>query len=630
MIALLKKEWRSQWPFAALIVFLVSTAYAATAATKSVTHRSLESLYGDDLIDVVPEMAIILSLLSMAVSYGLLVRDLDDRTIDFLDALPVTRTQIFASKFLAGLSVLWLLPLLDAICLTVSRSVSMTSLDRQLHLDWVVIGEALVMLKLFTFFSIGLLLSFARRFGWLLLGIAVMSTLVVGRFDPTFQLENLSLFSAGSFDGRRWRLPWGLIAGYVGVGSLALLSAYGLFLGGGTWLLRQTGRSDSRIKQIVLVVTSALIGVVGFSIAGFVLNDSTDGEDPKAVRVRFSGGVTSSRRTRHFEAIYPSSLSDRAGRLLDDADEIHETVSSFLGGRASGIVRIDMTATSDHHLGVAYWERLKMDLTAHQSPADLRATLGHETTHVILESLSDGRLGEQFESTRAFHEGVATYVERRFFTPGDAIDHRLPAAVIADRGEADFARLVDNDRLRREHDSLLVYELGEVFAAATVSCFGDEAPGRLAGTFADPRHTEGLSGVGLWRSVFQATGYSLSRVIDEYHRLLGEAVEHHADRIEILTRADAVVTIRDGYVVWKIDTPPPTDWRWVIRLRASASASDEEYGPPTVMDRDPFFAAAPVDLFVGRTVWFQIGLRPSRSDGVTERTIFQPWQSFGR
>lgn len=625
MTSLLRKEFVAQWPFVILVIFIVATSYLSAGLTDSLTHRSIESLYGEGLVYLEFDLLILLSILALAVSYGLLVRDLDDRTIEFLDALPVSRRQIFFAKYIAGLAVLWLMPLLDSICMIGLRVISTTSLDRNVHLDWVFTSHVLLSLMLFTFYSVGLLLSFTRRFGWLLIGLMVLFSMMLGEWVASFQLSNWSLFANVTFDGLTWLWPWRMMGWYVAVWCTTSAAAYGLYAGAGQALLRWSGKSDSRVKQTALIATS--ICTVGIFVVIMALMPDEDGEiaEPNRVRVSFPSWTTATRQTEHFQAVYPTNLDRRANELLDDADQIYQTVADFLGSESDQVIQIDMSSYSTHHLGTAYWNKLKMDLTASDDAEMLRGTLGHETTHVILESLSDNRLREAFPSTRMFHEGVATYVQRRFFSDKPLMEQRLPAAVMVDRKEASFERLVDNETLRREHDSLLVYELGEVFAAAVTNRFGDAAIGDLARTFADSRHTKGLSGVTLWRSVFQASGYSLSAALDEYYGLLQEARQHHSETVEALKPIDAVIRRPAELMTWVIEQPAPDGWSWVMRFRPSETATDQDYWMMTakkVPSVQQWYTSTSLDRFVGRSVWYQIGCQRQRGP-----TIFQSWQS---
>ncbi|TWU40421.1 hypothetical protein [Novipirellula artificiosorum] len=233
--------------------------------------------------------------------------------------------------------------------------------------------------------------------------------------------------------------------------------------------------------------------------------------------------------------------------------------------------------------------------------------------------LSNNQLRENFDSVRFFHEGVATYIERRFFSDPSLAAQRLAAAVLMRREDANFDRLVDNDRLRQEHEPMLVYELGEVFAAAIVRKFGDESIGKLARTFANKQHSEGLNGVALWRSVFQASGYSLNEAVDEHYQLLGEAAELHAETTELLVELHPVVEQEGDTIRLSVDVTPPDGWKVVVRFRASRSAADDECWQQTLKNG---FVVTLANRFVSRTAWYLVGYQKDEKS-----PIFQSWQS---
>ena len=624
MGALLSKELRAQISFALLILFIVSTSYLFQSINLPLTLTSTDKLYVDGLIYLGTDHSIATFLLAIAISYGLLVREFDDRSIEFLDALPVSRSKVFVAKWLAAFATLGSLPLVDLIFVFSIRRISKTSLDPSYHLDWIATSVGLQLVELFCFLSLGMALSFLRRFGLLFLCTVMWGLMILGRFNPSLDPSNLVIWNDAQFFGKTWLIPWKLTIGYLVVGVIAWLIAYGLFVGWGRSLAKLLAGSDSRAKQAVLIGSSALIVfiVIGM-LTQNAFSDPESDENPKAVRVTYPSWSTANRSTKRFDAVYPKNLAGRAGALLDQSDEIYRSVAEFFDYDVPTRISVDMTAYSGHHLGTAYWNKLKLDLTAHEEMPELRRTLGHETTHVVLESLSDNQLRENFRSTRFFHEGVATYMERRFFSDVDLPQQRIGAAVLQERGETSFDRLVDNDELRAEHDSYLAYQLGEVFAAAVVSRFGDDAIGKLARTFADKRHVQGLSGVAMWRSVFQAAGFSLNEAVDEYYKLLDEAKERHQDTVANLPELRPTVDVDESIVQISTDQQPPAGWEIVVRFRPSVSAQDDQYWVATLeADWDEMlYLGVPRDRFVGRVVWYQIGYRQPK-----QMAIYQPWK----
>ena len=172
MLTLLKKELRAQLPFVAFIVFLVSMTHVTEYFTRTLARSSLRILFeermGDDSLVAI---AIMYAALAMAITFGLFSREFDDRTINFLDGLPISRLQLYLAKWFAAATALAVFPLLDAAFVISIRWFGTNSLDRSLHLDWILTGGVLQLVQLLSFLSIGIVLSFFRRVGWLILGI---------------------------------------------------------------------------------------------------------------------------------------------------------------------------------------------------------------------------------------------------------------------------------------------------------------------------------------------------------------------------------------------------------------------------------------------------------------------------
>ncbi|MEZ5303630.1 MAG: hypothetical protein R3F11_23755 [Verrucomicrobiales bacterium] len=150
-----------------------------------------------------------------------------------------------------------------------------------------------------------------------------------------------------------------------------------------------------------------------------------------------------------------------------------------------------------------------MNLYISDDPAELAAVLYHETTHVYIEAGSESEFSDKFGSTRWFHEGAVSYVEFRFFRPPEALPRlRRVAAAAYDKKIVRLEQLINNADWSADHDPHLVYALGEVFCAALVARYGDEAPGRVVRAFARDGAPD-LAGVRLWQDAMQSCGYSL-------------------------------------------------------------------------------------------------------------------------
>jgi ABC-type transport system involved in multi-copper enzyme maturation permease subunit len=169
MSVLLKKELRAQRPFVVLIAFIALLNLCEFLAGKYPDTRSI----GEHLNEHANsgEVAVIYLVLAMCLALALLPREKDEGTLEFLDGLPCTRSQIFAAKALTGILILGLYPLFDNATGVILHWLGHSSIDppwpwrlfgTMTLLEWW-LGIALL--------GVGLLLSFFRRFSFFVIGL---------------------------------------------------------------------------------------------------------------------------------------------------------------------------------------------------------------------------------------------------------------------------------------------------------------------------------------------------------------------------------------------------------------------------------------------------------------------------
>src|SRR5262245_10352113 len=191
---LLRKEFRSLLHFLGLELFFVLLNWVYLLATEFPDQYPLSQLLSEESRSSSQVIAFIMAL---ALAAGLLVREADEGTLLFLDALPVSRARIFWAKFIAALGILWFLPLMELIFNATFHALSRTSLDAQFH--WRVLGTAawLDAASCFVYLSFGLALSFARRFALLVLGVLVWAFVLLQAIEAPI-IPFLNIFSLGA------------------------------------------------------------------------------------------------------------------------------------------------------------------------------------------------------------------------------------------------------------------------------------------------------------------------------------------------------------------------------------------------------------------------------------------------
>ena len=624
MSGLWRKELRSMLPFLLLAVVICVFGLVYEMLSGLPNMKPWEVTY-EDYVVYSEEGNVLICLFVLALASGLLVREYDEGTVEFLDSLPVSRSRIFAVKIAAAMLVLLVLIVLDAATTLLLHALSRTSLDQSFHLKFWFTAVGMRICQAFVLLSLGVVCSFLRRFGWLLIGLLFWAYLLLHEIMPSVAVLNLFALTRPQFEGQEWVIPRRLLQVQATMGGTLMLAAYGLFLGGGDRIMRGFRKlTQTRLGNAFLLSGSLLVGIVAFSLVYHVMNnapDEGDGHGPDEVTIEYPSWSTSRARSRHYQFVYPTNMAGRALALVAAADRVHEKVREFFDAEPGEPIVVDATSVLPRHAGLAYWDKIRLNLIVSEDLPTLESILGHETAHIFLERLSDARMTEQFNSTRFFHEGVATYIEYELFEPEhDVSELRRVAAAMRDRDQVHFEELVDDSLLVARRDGNLAYALGEVFVAELVARHGEAAIGEICRAMVRADAPQDLSGLELWRDLFQACGYSFEGLLDAFHARLDDEVERHRDFIDSIPKVRGAFE-RDGeFVEVRVLWEAVDDWEPVCRFRQEEDDSERFYLDGTEAEPDTFVAWR--GFFPSSTVWYQVGMR--HSEGTT---IFGRWTS---
>jgi len=622
--SLWRKELRDRLPFLALVLALYFVAdFMWVLLTEYPDQRTLS----DALLDFEPGAGalsviagtVVIFLVVLSLCYGLLVGERDRGTLEFLDALPVSRTQIFIAKVGTALLVLFAGPVSGYGVLLIFHALSRTSLDPGFHGALLLSGIFLDLCQILVMLGVGLLLSFLRRFAWPVAGLLVLVWLLFRESCPALRLldiKELSLINQ-IIEGRGGELPWSHLAVQLSVAMLCYLGSWCLFLGGGERLLvRLAALKESRSGRILLFfgATAALV-LWGFLVGRLIMEVGSTSDE-----VQYAGWSPSRLSTESYVFTFRTDAADRARAMTRGADHVAETVSTYLRSPPLGIIAVDLTRSSSRGIaGHAHWKTIAMDLDKIKSREALLSTLGHETVHVYIDILSDDRMTRAFQWTRFFHEGLAEYVQYRFFEPPESLDRcRAVAAILRSRGDVDFERMMDDGELSRLHDPMIVYPLGESFVAALIERYGDDAPVRIVRAFGRKEAPKDLKGMALWQDVFQTAGFNLDEAVDAFYMLLDRGVERNRELIEGLPAPVGEVLAEDHRIGVRARWDGAPDWTVVCRFRTSVTARHQVFVHREADEQGVFWSEKTL-LTAG--LWYQLGLREEAGD----RTIWEPW-----
>lgn len=624
MHALLRKELRGLLPFILLVIFLSGTNLLDEFLIKIPHLRPLGAIR-EDYSEGGAAGSLLLLIFALALTYGLLVRERDDGTQEFLDALPVSRTSIFMAKIMAVLMVLGLIAVLDFATILLLQYLSRTSLDPELHLDFLVTRAFLNLSQLWVFMTLGLALSFLRRFGWLTAGLLIWAYLLLRQLAPSVEVFNVLALSDENMLGQRLVIPWPQLIAQGLLSCVLLAISYTLYLGAGDRLLRALQNLDqSRWGSALLFAGSTGIVIVGVSLFVFTWDSEDDSAvgDLEEATVTFPSWNTSRSSSTHYRFAYPSNLTRQVRPLVAAADGVHQRVREFLDAPAGAPIDVDATEALPSHLaGFAQWDKLRLDLNALPAKTSLESVLAHETAHVFLERLSDSRLTQKLNSTRFFHEGVASYVEYHLFDARQPVDvFYSVAAVMRSRKLVNFDEMVDDEKFARRHDPDLAYPLGLVFVESLIERYDRQAIANLARAMDRDDAPEGLEGLELWRDTFQACHYNLDDVLDAFFARLDREVEQRQAWIDSLPRPRAVLEFDPLIIELKVIMSETEGWNPVCRFRSSLDTPQALY-INGYLDEDKV-CFMPSSSFPAGVVWYQIGV--THRDG---HTIYEPWRS---
>jgi hypothetical protein len=561
----------------------------------------------------------------MALALALLPREKDEGTLEFLDGLPCTRGQIFAAKAVAGALILGLYPIFDNTSGLILHRFGRSSLDpgwpwglfgTMLLLEWW-LGVALL--------GVALALSYFRRFAFFALGLLFAVYLVldagdhswVQRFD--FRTVVRYAFRHGEID-----VAWTQLGTVSVLGAAGYLIAWFFFRLQGDRAARMLGWIERKhFRGPLVAIGTVLTIIVWVGLGGWLASrkEETPGE---TTRVEYREWQTSRLGAGGYVFLYPSNLRERVVALADQAGDVQEKVRAFFGAEPIGEIVADLDSYMRHVAGTAEWKRVNMNITATRSLPEQIAVLGHETAHVYIDAVSDGRLKKHGSSARWWHEGLASYVEFRLFRPaGDLAKIHRVAAAAHRRKASDFELLVDDEAWRAKHDSDLAYSLGEVFFEALVAEHGDEAPGKILRAIRRPDAPEDATGLDLWRDAFQACGWDMSRTISGYfERLESYVTGDHRSFVESLPKLSGRVLVTGEVVSIEVivdgDLPPQATLR--CRVRRLATDGDDRYVrlKPT---GDRTFATDRETVGRGE-FWYELGIMYPNA----QFTLYQDWE----
>jgi ABC-type transport system involved in multi-copper enzyme maturation permease subunit len=609
---LLRKELRGQWPFMFLGLALLVLEIVEILREQwdlrplSVTFHNFDQFLAAQFV------------IAFAVGTGLLMRDIDDGTLTFLDGLPLTRARIFAAKLIAGCLVLLIYPLGFLLLLSVLHLMGRESLDYALHPTLIATQAALAVLLTCGGVTCGLLLGFLRSLSWMCLALMAIALKVLSMKWPRFSVLNPAEALTIHPVGAHVHLSWESVAVQSAAVLIFALPAYWLFNMSGAGRRRQFQLQLSRplISALVTVATgAALVGAVFVYTKSAMRGQPRQNSAAAVDTAQFTPAAAGHAQTLHYTFSYPAQQSEQVQVLLQHADEVFANVAKQLDIDGGAAIDVDLSGSEDNTEGAAFFDRIRMFANGTE-PLDV---LAHETTHVFADRMAGGDRERELGKMEAFNEGLAHWVEKKLSSGSGVTDvDQLQAAIVSRRHMVSARQLTDMSALAREVDLNLQYPLGAVLIDVLVKRNGADAPKKILLTIGRADFPRDLKGVELWQAAFQMSGIDLAEVLEDYtHRVKGWGDEDSA-LIDDLPRPRGSLVRKPELVgvSLRTDVPLDEDSSLVVRFRPRDDSPLREYATIYPQGR---IAWRSIKAIANQKVCFQPGLR---SHGIV---IYEAW-----
>jgi ABC-type transport system involved in multi-copper enzyme maturation permease subunit len=616
--ALFLKEWRYLRPFLFLSIALLLVELVDSLLSPIEAHSFSQTVASLHL-----ELAVSQLLLGFALGSGLLVREIDDGTLNFLDGLPLTRAAVFAAKVKAAMLVLAVYPFGVIVWRALLHLGARESLDHALHPSLLLTFFGLCMLATAVSLTLGMLLGYLRYLSWLVLGLCVIGVQLLENSAPSLSAAlNTGDLLALRFTGVRWQLPLKTIWTQLGAALLFAALAFGLFKASGARLAPvrkwQKARRWLLAPAVAAMLIAAVAGIV--TLARRQASDVEPADREQTHAVHFTPIASGHATTAHFTFSYPALSGERLAPFIKRADQTFTDVAALLRIDSGRGIDVDLSGTTENHEGTAYFDRIRM----HVRGAAAMGVLAHETTHVFARRLAGGESGQLLQGMMVFNEGLAEWVENQLTAQGKvSTKHELAAAIVSKRRLVSPRQLTDHAALAAAVDEDLKYPLGAAFVAQFVRRYGAEAPKTLLQTLARADFPRDLDGYVLWQTAFQLSGYDLDLVFDDYARHLKSLEAKYARQIAALPRprGSLVETDSDYAVALRLDLPLPEDAYPLVRFRPGTVGGSEQYRTSYIETSSSgrMLATVPEEMIIRDELCFQPGLYYG---GIT---VYEPW-----
>ncbi|MEE9336239.1 MAG: ABC transporter permease [Granulosicoccaceae bacterium] len=532
MIALIAKELRQLKPIAFLWLALLALSIGIELFTARIDEQSYE-LFCDALCSPGIEyaQAIFLMILCLVTAYSLYPREVDERTIDFLHALPIKKSTIFYGKFIAAFGLVCMLLLFGYGVLSLLLAFNPESMSGKRYFA---IDSSLFLrdcVFAFVVMAHGVFLSRFRTAGLIIYALyLLLIRWLETQFDGVGWVSVFEIFKI-AYAGTAFSFSLNVMAGHVLVAIVMLVWACRMW---STVQGKAQGvNKNENVHRILKIVASVFAFLfVAMVLVGQVLQNS------QVVEAR----ATDTLLTDHYRFVFLTSDKVRAKELHASAEQQYQRLRVLLNASEEPVIHVNMTSENDHAAGLAQWKTIKMGLSGGESPDRYARVLNHETAHVFQSVESKRGFHAYFNSTRFFIEGMANYVSFEIVPQANTRrQNRDIAAVSWERQNIQFEDMTNSAAFSNQFNAELVYSLGEIWSEALVDICGKDALGEVLRSAGRDNAPQDLSAMVFWRDTLQHFSCELELVNAAWRTKLSTRFDNlDQSRFPILDNMSAV------------------------------------------------------------------------------------------
>ncbi len=494
--------------------------------------------------------------LTFAVAHASVAPELRLGHVHFLDALPVSRRQVYLAKVMAGgLVVLAILVITGAMkLLIVAATTSEHTASTQAILASLFVHQAAALIASYGF---GALLSWLGGLGWALLLLSYTGLFVVA--ESSAGLRPLSIFHGYGtvrFDqGEVRALLWPAQAWFL-FGGLSTIISGVLFCGPGHALIDRGSRWMPKAQRALVLFIFGLMILLGVIAAIGLVGPAGDRLTQRSHLVREAG----------FEVLISEDSKAQAMPIVEELSEIDASVRAVMNRQDSLHIAIEFMGGGRYHAG--QYTGGKIRLSAAKDGAHV---LAHELAHAYAHEAAQDALTRHMDHLRFFNEGLAMWVaDQAVGTSSSSDAFRAWAGAIWTMQHHHFDALTEDKARGVRFDPFEPYPLGLVFVEALVDEGGPEAPLQVLRAIAG-LPLQRLSGRTVWYRLAHATGIDLQSALRHYESRLRVYAQRWPSDVRV--QYATPLSVQGGLVLLTADAKA-NNLRCRFRSRKEAQSMD--------------------------------------------------------